>query len=306
MPDIGLTIYFYNVISENNNLKNRMINSFATVSTLHERFAEVQRSRRALLATNFYNFETLRGVVLAAKAARQPLILQLTQASIDYMGLKQAVSLARTEAAEQGVEAWLHLDHGNSADLAFRCLDAGFDSVMIDASEQAFAQNIKITRQVVETAQRCGVWVEAELGYVAKLGQSDEKIGFTDPEEARIFVEETGVNALAVAIGTVHGFYKGEPKLDLERLSAIQHLVFVPLVLHGGSGIPDAMLQAVIQRGICKVNVATEIKNIFIKILQTELQNTENIDLRTLFPPAIQAVRDLVKQKIDIVSNIVH
>lgn len=256
----------------------------------------------ALLATNFYNYETLKGILQAASAANSPIILQLTRSSIEYIGLSVAVQMARTALIEYQVDGWIHLDHGDSYELVQQCLDAGFDSVMIDASEQPFAENIKITKSVVDLAAKYGAHVEAELGYVAKLGQSKTKIGFTEPEEAKIFVEATGVNALAVAIGSAHGFYKEEPKLDLERLSAIHAATPASLVLHGGSGIPDATLREAIKRGICKINLATEIKNIFMKTLKDCLHQTEEIDLRKNFPPAIAAVKSLVQQKLEVVK----
>lgn len=270
---------------------------------LTEKLSEMQQKRSALLATNFYNFETLKGIMLAASGQQQPVILQLTRSSIEYMGLNVAVNMARTALHQYGVEGWIHLDHGDSYELVQECLDAGFDSVMIDASEKSLEENIAITKKVVQLAAGYKANVEAELGYVAKLGQSKEKTGFTDPEEARYFVAQTGVNALAVAIGSAHGFYTEEPKLDLERLQQINAITDVAIVLHGGSGIPANSLKEAINRGICKINLATEIKNIFIATLKTELATNKDIDLRKIFPPATAAVTELVKEKLDIVKN---
>jgi fructose-bisphosphate aldolase class II/tagatose 1,6-diphosphate aldolase GatY/KbaY len=219
------------------------------------------------------------------------------------MGLPLAFQMARTAIDYHGLKAWVHLDHGDSFKLVAQCLDAGFDSVMIDASEKPFRENIKITKKVVALASKYGVCVEAELGYVAKLGQSTEKEGFTLPEEAIRFVDETGVDALAVAIGTSHGFYKKEPRLDLERLSRIREVTNAALVLHGGSGVPHATLQDAISRGICKVNLATEIKNIFMKTLKAKLENESEIDLRKVFPDAIDAITSLVTDKLNVVNN---
>jgi len=195
------------------------------------------------------------------------------------------------------------LDHSDSYELVARCLDAGFDSVMIDASEKSMNENIAITQRVVKLAKNYGANVEAELGYVAKLGQSKEKTGFTEPDEARYFVNETGIDALAVAIGSAHGFYTMEPKLDLERLEQIHAATNAALVLHGGSGIAGYMLQEAIQRGIVKINLATEIKNIFMNQLKENLSDSNEIDLRKIFPPAILAVKELVKEKLEIVKN---
>lgn len=270
---------------------------------LQDKFKELQKQKKALLATNFYNFETLEGVLLAAKAVKQPLILQLTRSSIEYMGLPVAINLARTMLTLHEVESWIHLDHGDSYDLVAKCLDAGFDSVMIDASEKSFAENVKITSSVVKLAERYGASVEAELGYVAKLGQNTGHIGFTEPHEAKLFVEETGVNTLAVAIGSAHGFYKVEPKLDLDRLSAISGVTDAALVLHGGSGIPDNILKEAISRGICKINLATEIKNIFMKTLKDNLVNSNEIDLRKLFPKSIDEVKYLIENKLKVLAQ---
>jgi len=268
-----------------------------------EKLKEMQLSGASLLATNFYNYETLCGVLRAASELKQPVILQLTQSSIDYMTLPVAVAMARSGLKEFGVEGWIHLDHSSSYELVQRCLDAGFDSVMIDASEKSMEENIEITRRVVETAAKYNANVEAELGYVAKLGQSTEKTGFTEPQEAKYFVDQTGVNALAVAIGSAHGFYKKEPKLDLERLEQIHAITDAALVLHGGSGIPANTLKEAIKRGICKINLATEIKNIFMATLKDCIVSSDEIDLRKVFPPAIHAVTELVKEKLEIVKN---
>jgi len=271
---------------------------------LQKKYQELENKKSAILATNFYNFETLQGVLQAAAICEYPIILQLTRSSIEYMGLPVAFQMARAAINEYGVEAWIHLDHGDSYELIAKCLDAGFDSVMIDASEKSFAENIRITQQVVKLAEKYGACVEAELGYISKLGQSAEKTGFTEPAEAKLFVEETGVDALAVAIGSAHGFYKVEPKLDLERLSQIKAVTRASLVLHGGSGIPHQVLVEAIKLGIRKINLATEIKNIFMKTLKNKLEQENEIDLRKVFPIATQAVTDLVSEKLKVVNGL--
>ena len=262
---------------------------------------QCQQSRCAVLATNFYNLETLQAVMRAAQATSSPVLLQLTRSSIDYMGLKQSVAMARQAIAEYGVQGWIHLDHGGSVEIVERCLDAGFDSVMIDASEQSFEVNVETTRRVVELAAPYDVNVEAELGYVAKLGQ-EQGGGFTTAEEAKLFVEQTGVDALAVSIGSAHGFYKQAPKLDIERLQQIHAATDVALVLHGSSGIPHDMVQQAILNGIVKVNLATEIKDTFMRNLKGILTTTDEIDLRKVFPKATEAVVELLKEKYRVVK----
>ena len=217
--------------------------------------------------------------------------------------MEVATAIARAALSSYGVEGWLHLDHGSSIEIVHRCLDAGFDSVMIDASEKSFTENIKTTSEVVKIASRYQANVEAELGYIAKLGQVQLVSQYTQPEEAKIFVEATGINALAIAIGTAHGFYKETPQLQLELLSLIHEATPAALVLHGGSGLSEDQLQSAIKRGISKINLATETKNIFMKTLQQILSQTDEIDLRKVYPKATESVIKLISEKLDIVSS---
>lgn len=269
---------------------------------LQEKLKLVRSEKTALLATNYYNMETCKGIIFAAKELKQPIILQLSKSSIDYMGLKTAVQIGRTLSEEYEVESWLHLDHSGEIELIKKCLDEGFDSVMIDASDKSFDENISITKKVVDLAKNYGANVEAELGSVPKLGKELENDKFTKPDEARIFAKETGIDALAVAIGTKHGFYMGEPKLDFLRLQEIRQSTDVQLVLHGGSGIPETSLKKAIELGITKINVATEIKDIFTKTIKEIVMNTDEIDIRIIFPDAITAVKKLVLSKLKAIS----
>jgi fructose-bisphosphate aldolase class II/tagatose 1,6-diphosphate aldolase GatY/KbaY len=268
---------------------------------LREKLSLFGSQGKALLAANFYNFETLSGILQAAKTNDKPVILQLSESSIEYLGLEVGLAMARAALKSYGVEGWVHLDHGGSVTMAKRCLDAGFDSVMIDASEKPFEENVAITLEVVKYAEGYKANVEAELGYVAKLGQQ-QTFQFTQAGEAKRFVDATGVNALAVAVGSAHGFYKETPKLQLDLLSEIHSLTTAALVLHGGSGIPDDQLQQAISRGIAKVNLATETKNIFMKTLQRALADNEEIDLRKVFPVATSSVINLIAEKLRIVT----
>lgn len=264
--------------------------------TIKELLLKCQHEKTAVLATNFYNFETLTAVMKAAQIAEAPVMLQLTRSSIDYMGIDVAVKMARQAITDYGLQGYIHLDHGGSVELVQRCLDAGFDSVMIDASEKPFEENVETTCKVVEMAKAYGVPVEAELGYVAKLGQ-EQGGGFTTPEDAKRFVDATGVDSLAVAIGSAHGFYKQPPHLDIPRLAAIHAATPVCLVLHGSSGIPHPMVQEAIANGIVKVNLATEIKDTFMRALKNLLLTTDEIDLRKVFPKAVTPTVDLLVEK---------
>lgn len=270
---------------------------------LQSKLLQLRAEKKAILATNFYNLETLNAIISAVKAENASIILQLSESSINYMGLELAANMAKTALHVSGVEGWLHLDHGGSIDLVQRCLDAGFDSVMIDASEQEMEQNIKLTREAVRRAEKYDANVEAELGYIAKLSQLQDNSGFTQAQDAKYFVEQTGVNALAVSIGSAHGFYKKEPKLDIELLGKIRKAVPTPLVLHGGSGIPDEMLVNAIRHGITKINLATETKNAFMRKLKEELMETDEIDLRIVFPKASLKAQELIRTKLRVISS---
>lgn len=268
---------------------------------LQERLALNKKEGKALLATNFYNFETLSAVLSAAKAQNSALILQLSESSLHYMGLEVAARLGKAGISQYGVEAWLHMDHGSDVNLVKACLDTGFDSVMIDASEKPFEENVKITAEIVKFAESYGANVEAELGYISKLGQ-EQKMVYTQPEEAKRFVEATGINALAVAVGSAHGFYKETPKLQLDLIAEINEATTAALVLHGSSGIPHDQVQESIRKGITKINLATEIKNIFMKKLQQTLADSDEIDLRKVFPKATQTATDLVSEKLQMIN----
>ena len=270
---------------------------------LQNKLIQLRGERKAILAANFYNLETLQAVIGGASDAGASIILQLSESSINYIGLEMAAKMARTALAQSGVEGWLHLDHGNSLELVKRCLDAGFDSVMIDASEKPMEENIKASAEAVRLAKSYEANVEAELGYIAKLNQKQKHSGFTRPEDALHLTQETGVNALAVSIGTAHGFYKEEPKLDIELLGRIRETVKTPLVLHGSSGVPDSSIVLAIRNGISKINLATEIKNAFMLKLKSDLISTDEIDLRIVFPKATETARELIRNKLGVIAQ---
>ena len=270
---------------------------------VQEKLKQFQLERKAILATNFYNYETLKGILEAASQVQAPVMLQLTKSSIDYMGLKRAVVLARQGLEDYRLDGCIHLDHGGSVELVQCCLDAGFESVMIDASEKSMEENIETTCKVVEMARPYGANVEAELGYVPKLGQMQDSSGFTTVEDAVRFVRATQVDALAVAIGSAHGFYKSTPRLDIDRLAEIHAATDVVLVLHGSSGIPHDMVREAIRNGIAKVNLATEIKDTFMRALKQTLQNSDESDLRKVFPKATDSVVELLCDKYKMVGS---
>jgi len=264
------------------------------------------RSGKAVAALNFYNAETLIAHLRAAKASNESIILQTTEATIDYLGLRMIVGMATAAADQLEQPVSLHLDHGNSYELAARCVDAGYTSVMIDGSKMSFVDNCTVTRRVVELAHAAGISVEGELGHVGQNSEGPTQF-FTEPSDAARFVSETNVDALAVAIGTAHGFYKGEVSLDFPRLQEINAAVpNTPLVLHGGSGVSAELLQKSIALGIRKVNFGTELKNAFTRAIKAYLSSSDDIDLRRTFAPAIAAVEEISKSKIRICSSVAY
>jgi len=269
--------------------------------------AAARASQSAVAALNFYNAETLLAHVRAANALHASIILQTTESTINYLGLPLIVAMARAAAEQMEKPVALHLDHGGSFELASRCIEAGYTSVMFDGSKLPFSENCRETRRVVELAHRHGVSVEGELGHVAHNDEAtrDDQVNFyTRPEDALRFVTETEVDALAVAIGTAHGFYKGEVRIDFERLAQIRGAVGeTALVLHGGSGVPEELLHQAIVNGITKINFGTELKNAFTLGVKKSLAASDDIDLRRTFAPAIDAVQQISMAKIRICSQ---
>jgi len=267
------------------------------------------RAGKAIAALNFYNAETLIAHVRAAQTTNESIILQTTEATIDYIGLEMIVGMATAAADQLEQPVSLHLDHGGSYELAARCIDAGYTSVMIDGSKLSFTDNCAITRRVVELAHSAGVSVEGELGHVGHNSERTAAAGqfLTEANDAARFVTETNVDALAVAIGTAHGFYKGEVKLDFGRLQEIARAIpDTPLVLHGGSGVSAELLQQSIALGIRKVNFGTELKNAFTAAIKRSLSSSDDIDLRRTFAPAISAVEEISRSKIQVCASVVY
>jgi len=231
--------------------------------TSEKMLLDAQKGGYAVGAFNVENMEMVMAVIAAAEELRAPLMLQTTPSTIKYAGLDMYLANVKAAAERASVPVCLHLDHGDSFDLAMRALRTGYTSIMIDGSHNVFEENIAVTKAVADACRPSGIPVEAELGKVG--GKEDdldggEGNGYTEPLEAKEFVERTGVTSLAVAIGTAHGVYKGVPKLDLDRLAEIRKVVDIPLVLHGASGLSEEAVVESIKRGICKVNFATELR----------------------------------------------
>ncbi|MGL4308621.1 tagatose bisphosphate family class II aldolase [Cetobacterium sp. SF1] len=269
---------------------------------------DAQKQGYAVPAFNIHNLETIQVVVETAAEMRSPVILAATPSTVKYAGIEYLMSMIETASNKFDIPIAFHLDHHENVEDIKKAILLGCKSVMIDASHHSFEENIRIVKDVVDFAHRYDVTVEAELG---KLGGQeddlivDEKDSFyTDPTSAKEYVEKTGVDSLAIAIGTAHGLYKVEPKLDYERLKEIKKVVDVPLVLHGASGVPFDAVRTTVSEGICKVNIATELKIPFATSLKDFFQNNPNeTDPRKYLVPAKDAMKKVVMNKIEMCKS---
>ncbi|MBQ2923918.1 MAG: class II fructose-bisphosphate aldolase [Tyzzerella sp.] len=275
--------------------------------TTKQMLLEAQKGGYAVGAFNVENMEMVQAAIEAAEELKSPVILQATPLSQEYTSSELIYAMVEVAAKKASVPVAIHLDHGSNFEWALKCLRAGFTSIMIDGSHGTFEENIAICKKVVEVCHPVGIPVEAELGKVG--GNEDGLEGgddnpYTDPKQAAELVKRTGVDSLAVAIGTAHGVYKGVPKLDKNRLSEIREVVSVPLVLHGTSGVPDEDVKDCIARGICKVNYATDLRIAYTNGIWKALTENPN-----LFDPKIygalgrEKVKERVKDRIRVVGS---
>lgn len=300
--------------------------------TTKDMFAKALKNDYAIGAFNVNNMEIIQGIVEAAKAEKTELILQVSAGARKYAKPTYLVKLVEAAILDTDLDIALHLDHGEDFDICKKCVDDGFTSVMIDGSKHPFGENIRLTKEVVDYAHSKGVVVEAELGKLAGV-EDNVKVDarsatFTDPEEAAEFVEKTGVDSLAIAIGTSHGAYKfkGDPYLDFERLKKIHALIpDTPLVLHGAStvlpefvkkcneyggdipgaqGVPEDMIREATKHGICKVNIDTDLRLAMTAEIRKHLmEHPADFDPRKYLGPARDAIQGMVQHKIKNVLN---
>lgn len=265
--------------------------------TSEKMLLDAQKGGYAVGAFNVENMEMVKAVIAAAEQLKAPVMLQTTPSTVKYGTLETFAAIVKAEAAKADVPVCLHLDHGSSFELAVQAMKAGYTSVMIDGSHEDFENNIAVTKKVVDVAKAYGIPVEAELG---KVGGKEDDLEAdadtnTDPAEAKEFAERTGVSSLAVAIGTAHGFYVGTPVLDKPRVSDIKALVSVPLVLHGASGLSEDDVKECVQRGMCKVNFATELRVAYTDAVKKLLaEKPDTFDPKKLGTVAIEAVKEQV------------
>lgn len=266
---------------------------------------DARKNGYAVGAFNVENMEMMQAAIRAAEREAAPIILQTTPSTVKYGGTALFASMARALAEKSPARIAIHLDHGDSFALCARAAGDGYTSVMIDGSALPIAENIALTRKVVEMAAALSgaPCVEAELG---RLGGKEDALevavgedAHTDPEEAARFSAETGVDSLAVAIGTAHGFYQGKPKLNFERLARLRDAVPIPLVLHGSSGVPDEDVKRAISLGVCKVNFATELRAAYTRAARDCLNADASIyDPKKFGAQGRDAVTELVRHRI--------
>jgi fructose-bisphosphate aldolase class II len=270
---------------------------------MKEILVPARAGKYAVGAFEFWSFDSAQAVVSAAETADMPVILQAGLLETQYAGGLDILSLIARRVAEKArIPVALHLDHAETIGLVQAAIDAGFTSVMIDTSALPFEENVAATREVVAMAKPKGVTVEAELGRLATTeggATADAEESQTDPEEARIFVERTGIDALAVAIGTAHGAYRFPPKINIPRLKEIAAVVAIPLVLHGGSGTPPAAVTGAIQNGIAKINICTDLITAY-GVRAAELAGTPDFkySVASYFQETKNAARELASRKI--------
>ncbi len=295
------------------------------ITTPKEMFDRAYKEGYAIGAFNVNNMEIIQGIMEAGAEERSPLILQVSAGARKYAGQNYIMKLVEAALADADIPVCVHLDHGPDFELCKACIDGGFTSVMIDGSHLPFEENIAITKKVVEYAHDRGVWVEAELGRLAGVEEHvvSENSIYTDPDQAVEFVERSGCDSLAIAIGTSHGAYKfkGEAKLDFDRLDKISSMMpGYPLVLHGASSVPqefvemantygaklgdakgvtEDLLRQAAKSGVCKINIDSDIRlAMTANIRKYMAENPEAFDPRSYLKPARQAVKDMVQRKI--------
>ncbi len=273
-----------------------------------ELFQDAKRGKYAVGAFNVNNMEILQAIVEAAEELKSPVIIQASQGGLKYAGLEYIAEMGKLAASRTNVPIALNIDHGTDFNQIVRCIRNGFSAVMFDGSQLSFAENVAVTKKVTEVAHPNDVSVEAELGKIGGIEDdivvSERDATFTDPDEAAEFVAETNCDALAIAIGTAHGVYHGEPKLDFQRLEEISSRIATPLVLHGASGVSDEDIKKAISLGIVKINIDTDLRVAFSQAIKDTLRDNPNeIDPRKIIGPAKVAMKAVVKAKMELFGS---
>lgn len=276
--------------------------------TAKEMLQKAREGKYAIGAFNVENMEMVMAVLAAAEAKNSPVIMQTTPGTIKYAGVDYYYANVAAAAKRSSVPVVMHLDHGDSFQRAMAAYRAGYTSIMIDGSKLPFEDNIALTKRVVDACHPGDVYVEGELGKVG--GKEDDLEGdddnpYTDPEEAKIFVEKTGVDYLAIGVGTAHGVYKGIPKVNTDLIATIHDMVEVPLVLHGTSGVPDEQVITAVKNGICKVNYATDLRIAFTRGAKEFMaEHPEAFDPKKYSKQGMAEVQKYVEQKIEVCGSV--
>ena len=253
---------------------------------------EAKKGGYAVPAFNVDNLESVIGVLRAAENTGRPVIIQTIPRTLKYGGIPAYSALVRA-LYKGNPDIAIHLDHGGDVAICKACIDAGYTSVMIDGSALVFDDNAKLTKEVVDLAHPLGISVEGELGTIGGKEETEAKIRYTEVAEAQEFVARTGVDSLAIGVGTAHGVYKGVPHIAVDRIEEIAAKVDIPLVLHGASGLSDEVVTACIKAGISKINFATQLRQAFTQGLKEGLSaNPDAFDPKVYLPYAIDRVRE--------------
>lgn len=275
---------------------------------MKEMLNKAKEEKYAVGQFNTNNLEWTQSILEVSEELKSPVIVGVSEGAAKYMGgFKVVVEMTKAliETMNITVPVAIHLDHGSSVEVCKKAIDAGFTSVMIDASKFEYSENVRITREVVDYASKYNVSVEAELGHVG--GQEDHvsaSILYADVNECASFVKEAGVDCLAPALGSVHGPYKGEPKLGFKEMLEIKEATNMPLVLHGGSGIPDYQIKEAISRGTSKINVNTECQQEWAKIVREVVANDSKVyDPRKIIGPGKEGIKNVVREKITLFGS---
>jgi len=276
--------------------------------SMNEFLPKAKAGKYAVGQFNMNNLEFAQAITQAAMELNSPFIFGVSEGALKYMGIEYTVAIAEAAAKQSGLPIALHLDHGSTFEVAMKCIRAGFSSVMFDGSHYSFEENVRLTKEVVKAAHAMGVSVEGELGTIGgtedDLSVDEADAALAKPEEAIRFYEETGVDCVAIAVGTAHGVYAGEIKIRYDIIEKVAGAIPVPVVLHGGSGVPDEMIRQSITSGVGKINVNTENQVACTDAIRAALAKDSKVyDPRKYMTPARNAMVEVVKSKIELFGS---
>lgn len=276
--------------------------------SMNEFLPQARSGKYAVGQFNMNNLEFAQAIVEAAIEENSPFIYGVSEGALKYMGIEFTVAMAKAAALKSGLPIALHLDHGSSFEVAMKCIRAGFSSVMFDGSHYSYEENVRLTKEVVKAARAMGVSVEGELGTIGgvedDLSVDEADASLAKPEEAIRYYEETGVDCVAIAVGTAHGMYAAEPNIRFDIIKQVADAIPVPVVLHGGSGVPDEDIRNAILAGVGKINVNTENQVACTEAIRQALnKDSKVIDPRKYLTPARNAMIEVVRSKIQLFGS---